>query len=76
MKEIKKTWQNWHLQRRIWRHDNINALCWSFYCVNDNEWMDVKCFQLMRCIFCYTSSLLITNAETQAKKIVRMELLH
>ncbi len=37
--------------------------------------MDVKCFQLMRCIFCYTSSLLITNAETQAKKIVRMELL-
>jgi hypothetical protein len=24
------------------KHDSINALCWSFYCVNDNKSMDVK----------------------------------
>jgi hypothetical protein len=29
--------------------------------------MDVKCSQLMRCIFCYTSLILITNAKTQVK---------
>ncbi len=30
--------------------------------------MDVKCFQLMRCIFCYASLILISNAKTQARK--------
>jgi hypothetical protein len=29
--------------------------------------MDVKCFQLMRCIFCYASLVLITNAKTKAR---------
>jgi hypothetical protein len=30
--------------------------------------MDVKCFQLMKCIFCYASLILITNSKTQARK--------
>ncbi len=30
--------------------------------------MDYKCFQLMRCIFCYVSLVLITNAKPQARK--------
>jgi hypothetical protein len=30
--------------------------------------MDVKCFQLMKYIFCYVSSILITNSKTQARK--------
>ncbi len=51
-----------------WRHDNKNALCWSFYCVNENKLMDVKCSQLMRCILCYITLVLITNAKTQARK--------
>jgi len=38
------------------------------YCLNANKPMDVKCFQLMRCIFCYASPILITNAKTQARK--------
>ncbi len=57
-----------YLQRRKWKHDNTNALCWSFYCENDNKPLDVKCFQLMRCIFCYVSPILITNAKTQTRK--------
>ncbi len=30
--------------------------------------MDVKCSQLMRCILCYVSLFLISNAKTQARK--------
>jgi hypothetical protein len=57
-----------HLQRIEWKNDSRIALCWSFYCVNDNKPLDVKCFQLMRCIFCYVSIVLIRNAKTQAMK--------
>ncbi len=30
--------------------------------------MDFKCFQLMRCIIYYASSILITNAKIEASK--------
>ncbi len=36
--------------------------------VNDNKSMNVKCFQLMKCILCYASVFLISNAKTQARK--------
>jgi hypothetical protein len=26
-----------HAQRAFWRRNNKNALCWTFYCVNDNK---------------------------------------
>jgi hypothetical protein len=26
-----------HAQRTFWRGNNINALCWTFCCVNDNK---------------------------------------
>jgi hypothetical protein len=57
-----------HFQRKKLKHDNRNVLCWSFYCVNDNKPVNVKCFQLMRCIPCYANPILITNAKTQARK--------
>jgi hypothetical protein len=57
-----------HFQKKNENMIVKNALCWSFYFVCDNKLMDVKCFQLMKCIFCYASSILITNAKTQAKK--------
>jgi hypothetical protein len=41
-----------------------NALCWSFYYVYDNKLVNIKCFQLMKCIFCYASPILITNVKT------------
>jgi hypothetical protein len=44
------------------------SLCWSFYCVNDNKLVDVKCSQLMRCIVFYASPILTTNAKTQTRK--------
>ncbi len=39
-----------------------------FCYVNDNKSMNVKCFQLMKCIICYASVFLISNVKTQARK--------
>jgi hypothetical protein len=66
--KMKENLKNLHFQRKKWRHDSRNALCWSFYYVNDNKLGDVKCFGLMRCIFCYANLVLISNAKTQARK--------
>jgi hypothetical protein len=65
---MKKILKILHLQRRKWENDSRNALSWSFYCVNDNKPMDIKCFQFMRCIFCYVNLVLITTVKTQARK--------
>jgi hypothetical protein len=44
-----------HFQRKKWKHDSRNSLCWSFCYVNDNKPIDVKCFQLIRCNICYAN---------------------
>jgi hypothetical protein len=41
-KRNKENFLKLHLQINKWRHDNKNALCWSFYCVNEKKLMDVK----------------------------------
>jgi hypothetical protein len=66
--KIKEILKILHFQRKDWKEDSRNALCWSLYCVNDNKPMDVKFFQLMKCIFCYVNLVLITNCKTQARK--------
>ncbi len=65
---MKEKLEKLHFQRKKWRHDSKIALCWSFYCVNNNKRVDVKCSQLMKCIFCHFNPILITNAKTQARK--------
>ncbi len=42
--KMKENWKKLHLHIRKWRHDNRNALCWSFYYVNGNKQVDVKWF--------------------------------
>ncbi len=63
-KRIKENLKKLNLQISKWRHDDRNALCWSFYYVNGNKPVDVKSSQLTRFIICYASSVLITNAKT------------
>jgi hypothetical protein len=63
---MKENLENYIFKKK-WGHDSRNALCWSFYCVNDNKLVDIKCSQLMRCII-YASLILIMNAKTQARK--------
>jgi hypothetical protein len=45
-----------------------NELCWFIYCVNDNDDVDLKAPQIMHCIFCYNSPILISNPKTHARK--------
>ncbi len=40
-----------HAQRTFWRGNNRNALCWAFYCVNDNKEINVTTPQTMVVFF-------------------------
>ncbi len=40
----------------------------GFFCVNDNEDVDVKCPQTMRCITCYNNQVLVYNLKIQTRK--------
>jgi len=57
-----------HAQRTFWRRNNINALCWAFYCVNDDKEVNVITSQIMCCILCHNNPILNVNPKTQAKK--------
>ncbi len=35
-----------HFQRKKWKHDSRNALCWSFYYVNYNKPSRCKMFSI------------------------------
>jgi len=47
---------------------NKIALCWTFYCVNDNKEVNVITFQTMSCIFCHNNPILNVNPKIQARK--------
>jgi hypothetical protein len=57
-----------HAQRTFWRRHNINALCWAFYCVNDNKKVNVIAPQTMHCILCHNNPILNVNPKMQDKK--------
>jgi hypothetical protein len=41
---MEKPFQTLHNQRKIWRSHN-NAICWVFYCVNDDKEVDLEIFK-------------------------------
>jgi len=47
-----------HTKRTFWKGNNRNALCWAFYCVNDNKEVNVTTFQTMHCILCHNNPIL------------------
>ncbi len=52
-----KNFKKLHAQRNFWRGNSRNALCWAFYCVNDNKELNVTTFQTMRCILCHNNPI-------------------
>jgi hypothetical protein len=44
--------QKLQIQRKKWLPYNKNALCWSFYCINDNSKVNVDVPQMMHCLLC------------------------
>ncbi len=57
-----------HAQRAFWRGNSRNALCSTFYCVNDNKEINVITLQTMRCIFCHNNPILNVNPKMQLGK--------
>jgi hypothetical protein len=57
-----------HAQRVFWKGNNKNALCWAFYCLNDNKEINVATFQIMHCIPCHNNPILNVNPKIQARK--------
>ncbi len=53
-----------HAQRKFWRGNKINPLCWVFYCVNNNKEIP----QTMHCIFCHNNPILNVNPKMQTRK--------
>ncbi len=41
------------IQRRKWCPRNRNALCWSFYCINDTSKVNPDAPQMMHCLLCH-----------------------
>jgi hypothetical protein len=54
-----------HAQKIIfWKPNSRNALCWGFYCVNDNKRVDLTTPQVIHRIICYNSYVLNLNPKT------------
>jgi hypothetical protein len=59
--KMKKNLKMLHAHKSSWRGNNRNALCWAFYCVNDNKEVNVTTPQTIHCIFCHSNSILNFN---------------
>jgi hypothetical protein len=57
-----------HAQKVFWKRNSKNALCWEFYCVNDNKEVNVRTLQIMHCIVCHKNPILNVNLKIQARK--------
>ncbi len=56
------------VQRKAQKPHGITSLCWFYYCVNDNENVDLENPQIMCCIFCHDNLVNATNTRTQFRK--------
>jgi hypothetical protein len=67
---IQTNLQKLHIQRKIWRCHNKNAICWVFFCVNNDKEVDAENLEIMRCLFCYISLLHASNPKTIERKVL------
>jgi hypothetical protein len=54
--------------KKKWCPHNINALCWSFYCVNDNSKVNLDVPQMKRYLFCHSQPIVSMNSRKKLKK--------
>ncbi len=57
-----------HAQRLFWKPNNLNALYWAFYYVNDSKEVSLTTPQVMHDILCYNNPILNLNPKTQARR--------
>jgi hypothetical protein len=46
----------------------INALCWSFYCGNDNLKVNLNVPQIMRYLLCHSQPIVFMNSRKQLRQ--------
>jgi hypothetical protein len=56
-----------HLQREKWKGHDRNALCGSFFIVNDNNVVDGSKPQIMRCMI-YIVNFVLYNPRTKERR--------
>jgi hypothetical protein len=66
---MKLNLQKLHVKKEIWRFNDNNAFCWSFYVVNDNNIIDGKIFHIMCCMFCHISLVLFSPQTKKGKEL-------
>ncbi len=57
-----------HSQNKLWKLEGRNALCWSFFCINDSKPLNLEHPQVMRCLLCYNAPMNVSNPRTHARK--------
>ncbi len=70
---MKNNFKKQYVQRNKWKNHNRIAICWAFYYINDNQKVDVKVSQTMKCILCYNNIVLESNLKTQARKYLFLQ---
>jgi hypothetical protein len=65
--EMEENLQTFHVQRKIWRKHNMNAIYWAFHCVHDDKKIDPGNPSIMKCLVCYNSLVHALNPNTQKK---------
>jgi len=66
--KMKNNLNKLHAQRSFWKANNINALCWAFYCVNDSKEVNVIAPQTMHGIICHNNPILNLNQKLKLRK--------
>jgi hypothetical protein len=57
------------LQREKWRGHDQNALCESFFIVNDNNIIDGSKPQIMRCMICVVNFVLYNPRTKESREL-------
>jgi len=69
-RKLKFFLQKLHLQREKWKGHDRNAMCWSFFIVNDNNIIDGSKPQIMRCMICHVCFVLCNPRTKERRGIV------
>lgn len=56
-----------HVQRKKWKGNHRNPLCWGFYYVSDNKKIGGENLKLMICILCYNILVIVMSPKTQKR---------
>ncbi len=66
--KLKETLKYCTFKEKNWKGHDRNAICWAFYCVNDDKKIDPRNLQVMRCLLCYNNLVHARNPNIKKRK--------